>query len=61
MFERTREERQESYEATLRAAIPLGRLGEADEVAALVTWLLSDESSYMTGAILSVDGGLAAR
>jgi NAD(P)-dependent dehydrogenase (short-subunit alcohol dehydrogenase family) len=60
MFERTREERQESYETSLRSAIPLGRLGQPNEVAALVAWLLSDESSYLTGSICSVDGGLAA-
>ncbi len=42
------------------AHIPLGRLGRADEVANACVWLLSDESSYMTGAELTVDGGLSA-
>ena len=40
---------------------PLGRIGEADEVAAAVTWLLSDASSFVTGAVIPVDGGRAAR
>ena len=38
---------------------PLGRLGEPDEVAAAIDWLLSTESSWTTGQVLSIDGGLA--
>ncbi|SDU13787.1 SDR family NAD(P)-dependent oxidoreductase [Jiangella alkaliphila] len=49
----------------LRAAaatqIPLGRLGRPDEVAAAVLWLLSGESSYVTGSHLVCDGGLMAK
>jgi NAD(P)-dependent dehydrogenase (short-subunit alcohol dehydrogenase family) len=37
--------------------IPLGRLGRADEVAALVAFLASEESSYMTGQAINVTGG----
>ncbi len=37
--------------------LPLGRAGTADEVAAAVLWLLSDEASYCTGSILDVAGG----
>jgi NAD(P)-dependent dehydrogenase (short-subunit alcohol dehydrogenase family) len=37
--------------------IPMGRAGEADEIAAAVAWLLSDEASYVTGATLRVAGG----
>jgi NAD(P)-dependent dehydrogenase (short-subunit alcohol dehydrogenase family) len=44
-------------EAT-RAAIPAGRLGTAEEVARVVGFLVSDESSYVTGQSLLVDGGL---
>jgi NAD(P)-dependent dehydrogenase (short-subunit alcohol dehydrogenase family) len=37
--------------------IPMGRAGEADEIAAAVGWLLSDDASYVTGATLRVAGG----
>ena len=39
------------------AQTPLGRTGQADEVAPLVVFLISDESSYMSGAEIVVDGG----
>lgn len=40
------------------AKVPLGRLGRSAEVAAMVVFLLSDESAYMTGAEITVDGGV---
>ncbi len=44
-------------EASLRA-IPLGRWGTADEVAYAVAFLVSDEAAYITGQVLSIDGGM---
>ena len=41
----------------LRGLVPMKREGEVDEVAHAVLWLLSDEASYTTGAILDVSGG----
>ncbi len=38
-------------------SVPVGRAGSADEVAAVIAWLLSDDASYMTGATLDVTGG----
>jgi NAD(P)-dependent dehydrogenase (short-subunit alcohol dehydrogenase family) len=40
---------------------PLGRVGRPEEVAAAIRWLCSDESSYVTGAVLEIDGGQTAR
>ncbi len=43
----------------IRALVPLGRAGQADEVAAVVGFLASDAAAYITGQVIAVDGGLA--
>jgi 3(or 17)beta-hydroxysteroid dehydrogenase len=53
--------RPEIARGQLARDIPLGRLGEPAEVAELCVYLLSDESRFVTGAELIIDGGLTAR
>jgi len=50
-----------SAEENLRRVdqVPMKRMGTAEEVARLVLWLLSDESAYVTGAEISIDGGVS--
>lgn len=49
-----------SVMAKLARQVPLGRLGEADDVAHAVVYLAADESRFMTGAELKLDGGISA-
>ena len=48
----------QAYIERFLGQIPLRRVGEADEIAQAVTFLLSDKAKYMTGATLPVAGGL---
>ena len=48
----------EERRAELLGQIPLGRYADAAEVAAVVTWLAGEQASYITGAVIPVDGGL---
>lgn len=45
----------------LVAMHPIGRLGEADEIAEAIAWLCSDAASFMAGHAMAVDGGLVAK
>jgi NAD(P)-dependent dehydrogenase (short-subunit alcohol dehydrogenase family) len=46
--------------STFANLVPIGRYGRADEIAAMVMWLLSPEASFVTGAIHTIDGGQSA-
>lgn len=45
-------------EATIKKQVPVGRFGEPEEVAALVAFLASNDSAYITGETISINGGL---
>ena len=49
----------EDQKSAILAQVPAGRMGEADEVAAAVLYLASPEASYVTGATLHINGGMA--
>lgn len=45
-------------EAELKKLVPIGRFGEAEEVAELVAFLVSDAAAYITGEVISINGGI---
>jgi len=49
----------DAQKTALLGRVPAGRLGQADEIAAAVAFLASDEAAYITGATLHVNGGMA--
>ena len=49
----------ENIKEGLLGSIPLGRLGQAEEVAALAAFLCSEQAGYITGQVIHVDGGMA--
>jgi NAD(P)-dependent dehydrogenase (short-subunit alcohol dehydrogenase family) len=53
------EEQIEQFKTSIVSAVPMGRMGNSDEVAKAVLFLASDDSSYVTGIELFVDGGMA--
>jgi 3-oxoacyl-[acyl-carrier protein] reductase len=50
----------EGIRAYLRTLMPIGRMGQGSEVANMVAFLASEESSFVTGSALTVDGGYLA-
>jgi NAD(P)-dependent dehydrogenase (short-subunit alcohol dehydrogenase family) len=53
------EEQRQGFYAQLAAGVPLGRIGQPDEIAKAVVFLASDDASYIAGVELFVDGGFA--
>ncbi len=59
-LERYHKHEKERVRAELRARQPMGRLGRPEEIAWLALYLASDASAFMTGSILTIDGGWTA-
>ena len=47
----------EEYSKEIGKTIPLGRIGETEEAAKVITFLVSDAASYVTGTSINIDGG----
>jgi NAD(P)-dependent dehydrogenase (short-subunit alcohol dehydrogenase family) len=50
----------DAFVAGLKARAPMARMGTPEEIASIMLWLASDESSFATGALFTVDGGMTA-
>jgi NAD(P)-dependent dehydrogenase (short-subunit alcohol dehydrogenase family) len=59
-LEKFHKDTKEETRAELRARQPIGRLGQPDEIASMVRYLVSDEAAFITGACFSIDGGWTA-
>jgi 2-keto-3-deoxy-L-fuconate dehydrogenase len=59
-LEKFHKDNKEEMRAELRARQPVGRLGRPEEVAAAVRYLASDEAAFVTGSLLTLDGGWTA-
>ena len=53
------EQQTEDFKKSIVALVPLGRMGDPDEIAKAALFLASDDSSYVTGIELFVDDGMA--
>jgi NAD(P)-dependent dehydrogenase (short-subunit alcohol dehydrogenase family) len=61
MLDRVTDGPDSEYRAKMTELHPVGRIAAPDEIAGAVLWLCSDEASFVTGHVLSVDGGFIAR
>jgi NAD(P)-dependent dehydrogenase (short-subunit alcohol dehydrogenase family) len=59
-LEKFHKHNKEETRAELRARQPMGRLGQPEEVASMVRYLASDEAAFITGSLMTIDGGLTA-
>lgn len=53
-------EAEHRHKENIAKNIPMGRFGSADDIASMAAFLASDQASYITGAIMPVDGGQGA-
>jgi NAD(P)-dependent dehydrogenase (short-subunit alcohol dehydrogenase family) len=59
-LEKFHKDNKEETRAELRARQPIGRLGRPEEIASAVRYLASDESAFISGSLLTIDGGWTA-